>query len=68
MRMSAMNVGPLSCDKNMLVAFASGQVEIPTTAAVIEHPKQALDPRNILNPGKILPVRAGLPTGGSHVE
>jgi N-acyl homoserine lactone hydrolase len=42
MRMSAMNVGPLSCDKNMLVAFASGRVEIPTTAAVIEHPKHGI--------------------------
>lgn len=42
MRMSAMNVGPLSCDKNLLVAFASGRVEIPTTAAVIEHPKHGI--------------------------
>jgi D-lactate dehydrogenase (cytochrome) len=29
--------------------------------------KRALDPRNILNPGKILPVRAGFPAGVSHV-
>jgi D-lactate dehydrogenase (cytochrome) len=29
--------------------------------------KRALDPRNILNPGKILPVRAGFPAGASYV-
>jgi N-acyl homoserine lactone hydrolase len=38
LRMSAMNVGPLSCDKNLLVAFAPGHVDVPTTAAVIDHP------------------------------
>lgn len=42
MRMSAMNVGPLRCDKNLLVAFASGQVDIPTTAAVVEHHKHGI--------------------------
>jgi N-acyl homoserine lactone hydrolase len=36
--MSAMNVGPLSVDTNLLVAFAPGHLEIPTTAAVIVHP------------------------------
>jgi D-lactate dehydrogenase (cytochrome) len=29
--------------------------------------KKALDPRNILNPGKILPVHSGFPAGASHV-
>jgi N-acyl homoserine lactone hydrolase len=38
LRMSAMNVGPLSVDANLLVAFAPGHLEIPTTAAVILHP------------------------------
>ena len=42
LRMSAMNVGPLSCDKNLLVAFAPGHVEIPTTSAVFEHPKHGV--------------------------
>ena len=30
--------------------------------------KQALDPRNLLNPGKILPVRGGFPRGVSYAE
>ena len=38
LRMSAMNVGPLSCAKNLLVAFAPGNVDVPTTSVVIEHP------------------------------
>ena len=38
LKMSAMNVGPLHCDKALLVAFAPGHVEAPTTAAVFEHP------------------------------
>jgi N-acyl homoserine lactone hydrolase len=38
LRMSAMNVGPLSVDTNLLVAFAPGHLEIPTTAVVIVHP------------------------------
>jgi len=42
MRMSAMNVGPLTCDKGLLVAFASGETDIPTTAVVIEHPKHGV--------------------------
>ena len=42
LRFSAMNVGPLSPDKNLLVAFAPGHVEAPTTAAVIEHPKHGI--------------------------
>ena len=32
LRMSAMNVGPITCDKNLLVAFAPGRVDIPTTS------------------------------------
>ena len=36
--MTAMNVGPLSPDKNLLVAFAPGHVDVPTTSAVIVHP------------------------------
>jgi hypothetical protein len=28
LRMSAMNVGPLSCAKNLLVAFAPGNVDV----------------------------------------
>jgi N-acyl homoserine lactone hydrolase len=42
LKMSAMNVGPLSCAKNLLVAFAPGNVDIPTTSVVIEHPKYGL--------------------------
>jgi glyoxylase-like metal-dependent hydrolase (beta-lactamase superfamily II) len=38
LRISAMNVGPLSVDANLMVAFAPGHLEIPTTAAVIVHP------------------------------
>src|SRR5260370_38095700 len=38
LQMSAMNVGRLSVDANLLVAFAPGHLEIPTTAAVIVHP------------------------------
>src|SRR4051812_22364872 len=38
LKMTAMNVGPLSPDKNLLVAFAPGHVEVPTTSAVIVHP------------------------------
>jgi N-acyl homoserine lactone hydrolase len=38
LRMNAMNVGPLTVDTNLLVAFAPGHVEVPTTAAVILHP------------------------------
>ena len=42
LRMSAMNVGPLSVDANLLVAFAPGRLEIPTTAAVIVHPNHGV--------------------------
>ena len=42
LKMSAMNVGPISCAKNLLVAFAPGNVDIPTTSVVIEHPKHGL--------------------------
>lgn len=42
LKMSAMNVGPLSCSKNLLVAFAEGHVEVPTTSAVIIHPKHGV--------------------------
>ena len=42
LKMSAMNVGPISCAKNLLVAFAQGNVDIPTTSVVIEHPKHGL--------------------------
>jgi len=42
LRMTAMNVGPLSPDKNLLVAFATGHVDVPTTSAVIEHPQQGI--------------------------
>lgn len=38
LRMSAMNVGPLSCATNLLVAFAPGNVDVPTTSVVLEHP------------------------------
>lgn len=42
LRMSAMNVGPLSCSENLLVAFAPGHVDVPTTSVVIEHPKHGI--------------------------
>jgi N-acyl homoserine lactone hydrolase len=38
LQMCAMNVGPLSVDANVLVAFAPDHLEIPTTAALIVHP------------------------------
>ena len=36
---TAINVGPLTCAKNLIVALAPGTIDMPTTAAVIEHPK-----------------------------
>ena len=42
LRMSAMNVGPLTCAKNLLVAFAPGTVDAPTTSVVIEHPEHGV--------------------------
>jgi N-acyl homoserine lactone hydrolase len=42
LKMSAMNVGPISCAKNLLVAFAEGKVDVPTTSVVIEHPKHGV--------------------------
>lgn len=42
LKISAMNVGPLTCDKNLLVAFAQGKVDLPTTAAVIVHPRHGV--------------------------
>jgi N-acyl homoserine lactone hydrolase len=42
LKMSAMNVGPLSCAKNLLVAMAPGNVDVPTTSVVIEHPKHGV--------------------------
>jgi N-acyl homoserine lactone hydrolase len=42
LRMTAVNAGPLKCDKSMLVAMASGIVEIPTTVGIIEHPQHGL--------------------------
>lgn len=42
LRMSAMNVGPMSVDANLIVAFAPGHVDVPTTAAVIVHPRHGI--------------------------
>lgn len=42
MQFSSMNVGPLSLEKNLLVAFASGHIEVPTTSAVIVHPEHGV--------------------------
>jgi N-acyl homoserine lactone hydrolase len=42
LRMTAVNAGPLNCNKAMLVAFAPGTVEIPTTVGIIEHPQHGL--------------------------
>ncbi len=42
LRFTAMNVGPISCAKANLVAFAPGTVDAPTTSAIIEHPKHGL--------------------------
>src|SRR5215469_13825649 len=42
LKMSAMNVGPISCAKNLIVAFAPGNVDVPTTSVIIEHPKHGL--------------------------
>ena len=40
--MTAVNVGPLSAATKLLVAFAEGNVDVPTTAAIIEHPRHGL--------------------------
>lgn len=42
LRVTAFNVGPLNCATKLLVAFADGMVDAPTTAALIEHPKHGL--------------------------
>ena len=42
LRMSAMNVGPLSLDANLLVPFAPGHLEVPTTAAVMVRPSHGV--------------------------
>jgi hypothetical protein len=42
LRMSAMNVSPLSCSKSSLVAFAPGHVDVPRTSVMIEHPKHGI--------------------------
>jgi N-acyl homoserine lactone hydrolase len=38
LKMTALNVGPLDCNTNYLVAFAEGKGKVPTTASVIVHP------------------------------
>lgn len=42
LRMTVVNAGPLNCNKSLLVAFATGIVEIPTTVGIIEHPEHGL--------------------------
>lgn len=42
LRLTVVNAGPLNPDKNKLVAFAPGKVEVPTTVGIIEHPKHGL--------------------------
>jgi N-acyl homoserine lactone hydrolase len=42
LRMSAMNVGPLSPDANLLVPFAPSHLEVPTTAAVMVRPSHGV--------------------------
>src|SRR5277367_1504816 len=42
LRTTAVNVGPLSPATKLLVAFAEGRVDAPTTAAIIEHPRHGL--------------------------
>jgi N-acyl homoserine lactone hydrolase len=42
LRTTAVNVGPLSPATKLLVAFAEGQTDAPTTAAIIEHPRHGL--------------------------
>ena len=50
-RMSAMNVGPLSRCKSLPVAFAHGNVDMPTTSVAIEHLKHGI----VLLPGSMTP-------------
>lgn len=42
LKMTCLNVGPLTVSKNLLVAFAPGTVVVPTTASVIEHPQHGI--------------------------
>ena len=42
LRLTVVDAGPLSPDKNKLAAFASGTVSLPTTVGIIEHPKHGL--------------------------
>ena len=42
LRLTVVDAGPLSPDKNKLVAFAPGTVSVPTTVGIIEHPKHGL--------------------------
>jgi hypothetical protein len=38
LKVSAMNVGPLSCAENLIVGLAPGYIDMPTISVVIEHP------------------------------
>ncbi len=42
LRLTAIDAGPINCEKSKLVAFAPGMVEAPTTVGIIEHPKHGL--------------------------
>lgn len=42
LRMKVVDAGPLSLEKNKLVAFAPGNIDVPTTVAIFEHPKHGV--------------------------
>ena len=44
LRISAMNVGPLSPDANLLVPFAPGHLEVPSKPAILEAPRRRSRP------------------------
>lgn len=39
LQMTVVDAGPLTCPKNTLAAFATGEITIPSTVAVFQHPK-----------------------------
>ncbi|TGS65578.1 N-acyl homoserine lactonase family protein [Mesorhizobium sp. M3A.F.Ca.ET.201.01.1.1] len=42
LQMTAVNAGPLTCPKNTLAAFATGEITIPSTVAIFQHPQHGV--------------------------
>jgi len=63
-KMCAMNVGPVTCAKNLIVALAPGTIDMPTTAAVIEHPKFGVVVRDAGINDAVAARRGPMTTGG----